>query len=607
MNLPGPLGGQPGWTVACVVCWALAGTSCLLWSPPVVDAVLSMAACLALAARLGPERFTRQRRRVSPRRMAQLPAKRLLQRSRRYPDVVYLGRGFLWLPEHAARLMALRRPAKGLSAASLSGTGTRGAPAWMHGLGQGEADIEVPLRAMEGNTLVYGTTGAGKTRLFELLIAQAVARDDVVFVFDPKADRGLCEATRRACQLAGRGRDFLYFHPGFPERSVRLDPLRNWSRVGSIASRISALLPAERGGSAFVHFGWRALNAVAAALVYVDERPSLLQLRRYVEGGATPLLARALEEYFRRLPPGCASGAETEPLAQSTAGSEPRHAARLGPRLSSLVARYERQPRRAEEIDGLLSMVLHDQVHFSKMIQNVLPLLATLTHGELGALLSPDAADAADPRPVFDAAKVIEARKVLYLGLDCLSDATTGSAMGSILLADLACVAGDIYNYGIPGERRVQLFVDEAAECVNAPLIQLLNKGRGAGFQATLAVQTWADLVARLGSEAQARMIPGNCNNLIALRVRDRQTQELVSEAFGETLLPTLGRTRSASTSAAGGLAGISAGSAERLDDRVQALVPPEVLGSLPDFEYMALLRGGEAMKGRFPVMEYGE
>jgi len=47
----------------------------------------------------------------------------------------------------------------------------------------------------------------------------------------------------------------------------------------------------------------------------------------------------------------------------------------------------------------------------------------------------------------------------LYVGLDSLSDSIVSSAIGSIVLADFASVAGMIYNSGIkPG--RISMFVD---------------------------------------------------------------------------------------------------------------------------------------------------
>ena len=56
------------------------------------------------------------------------------------------------------------------------------------------------------------------------------------------------------------------------------------------------------------------------------------------------------------------------------------------------------------------------------------------------------------------------------------------------MLADLAAVAGDRYNYGIHTLTPVNLFIDEAAEVLNQPAIQLdvykrqyLPRSRGEG------------------------------------------------------------------------------------------------------------------------------
>ena len=61
----------------------------------------------------------------------------------------------------------------------------------------------------------------------------------------------------------GQAERFVSFHPAFPEESVRIDPLRNFTRVTEIASRLAALIPSEGGGDPFKSFGWQALNNIA--------------------------------------------------------------------------------------------------------------------------------------------------------------------------------------------------------------------------------------------------------------------------------------------------------------------------------------------------------
>lgn len=122
--------------------------------------------------------------------------------------------------------------------------------------------------------------------------------------------------------------------------------------------------------------------------------------------------------------------------------------------------------------------------------------------------------------------KIIRGNKVVYIGLDSLADSTVGSAIEfHHARPDLAAVAGDRYNYGIEPLTPVNLFIDEAAEVLNQPAIQLMNKGGGADFRVTIATQTFADFASRLGIENKARQVLANTNNKIALRVLDSETQ----------------------------------------------------------------------------------
>jgi conjugal transfer pilus assembly protein TraD len=74
--------------------------------------------------------------------------------------------------------------------------------AWVHGLEPKEKPIFVPVNYLQGHTLILGVTGAGKTRLFDLLIMQSVLRGDTVIVIDPKGDKDMRQKTENACKIA---------------------------------------------------------------------------------------------------------------------------------------------------------------------------------------------------------------------------------------------------------------------------------------------------------------------------------------------------------------------------------------------------------------------
>ncbi|MDE3208156.1 MAG: conjugative transfer system coupling protein TraD [Pseudomonadota bacterium] len=576
----------------------------------------------------------------------------------RCPGEVFIGYGFDWQPRHTACLLHIQNQDEtvftlpdwyawlkvpGLGRVNVfrwiekwSGRHT-GLPAqkksghpearqvgkpWLHAMEPDERHLYVPDQVFEGHTLVLGTTGSGKTRWMELMLFQSVLRGDVVYIIDPKGDQGLCERARQSCIDCGRQEAFLFFHPAFPERSIRLDPLRNWTRMTQVASRLAALLPvSNETGDPFTGFAWDVLNSIVGGCVYLLKRPTLTRLRQYVINGPDHLMKQVLEKFFDEMIPGWKDRilADSHPVRPS--GKTGRRQPGLHDEILSAYMDYYRsavpEALKVTEVNALLALTEHNREHLGKMLSALVPILSQLTTDPLHDLLSPDVEDIHDPRPIFDTWKFIQGGHVVYVGLDSLSDKTVGAAIGSLLLADLASVAGAIYNYGPapdsveqkqvsdPGlpARRIKVFVDEAAECINGPLIQLLNKGRGAHFELEIAMQTLADLSAALGGEERARMVLGNCNNLIAFRSKDGKTQQYIVENFGQTAVAVRSESRSVSQRSGdwegqfSGHAGLSF--SESRTDRI----PAATLGDLPDLHYFASVAGGRIIKGRIPIV----
>lgn len=520
------------------------------------------------------------------------------------PENMWFGWGFEWMPIHTQR--AVDYMLSGMPSSNDKDQKYPGSP-WIHGLNLGkEKDINIPLLSLEGHTILFGTTGSGKTRAYELMVTQAIHRGDTVIVIDPKGDIELRDRMKQECERAGRDDSFLFFHPAFPTTSVRLDTMRNFTRTTEVASRIAALLPSQTGGSdSFTAFAFRALNLVAQGLVEMGDRPSIKQLRYFIEGGAESLLVQAIEAHANRIDPSWALSAAPY-MEKAKAGKGKKMDTITNPDWLGIIEWYRNEmsntDRGSEGIDGLLSLVEHNRMHFSKMIASLLPVLNMLTSGELGNLLSPNEGDSNDPRDVFDTSKIISSKHVFYIGLDSLSDSIVASAIGSLILSDFASVAGMIYNSGVK-RGRISMFVDEAAEVVNLPFIQILNKGRGAGFQVVMATQTLPDIVARLGDESRARQVVGNCNNLITLRIKDGETQKFVIEAFGQTYIKTVQQNISSGMNSAENVINYSGNSGQSLSFTEHDLFPQHLLGHLPNFHYIAAIAGGRVIKGRLPII----
>jgi conjugal transfer pilus assembly protein TraD len=133
--------------------------------------------------------------------------------------------------------------------------------AYIHGVETKERSLYRPLVNFEGGTCIAGTTQSGKGVALSVLISQAVYRGDVVIILDPKNSKRLKRAVVGACEDAREPDTFLEFHPAFPERGVRLDPMFNWQKPTELASRIQSIMPPDTAG-AFSAFGWDAVNVV---------------------------------------------------------------------------------------------------------------------------------------------------------------------------------------------------------------------------------------------------------------------------------------------------------------------------------------------------------
>ncbi len=543
-----------------------------------------------------PEAFQRWRRNklLLKQEITYLKLSELQKLMKKNPGKVWVGSGFDWGQPHAQTAHDI-----------LNNDHTDflpknpeqvGAP-WIHGLNEGEGDLLIPLEHLNAHLLIAGTTRAGKTRLYDLLISQAVLRNEPVIIFDPKGDHELKANIKAACAFMGAPEKFVYFHPGFPEESVRIDPLRNFNRSTELATRIAAIMPSESGADPFKAFGQMALNNIVQGLLLGARRPNLVLLRRYLEGGPEKLVIEAVSAYCDEHVPGWNQDARGY-LAKATTTDK---------KASAMVRFYRDHVQEVKpnpDLEGLLSMWEHDRAHFGKMIASLLPVLNMLTSGTLGPLLSPDVDDPNDTRPITDMARVINNNQVLYIGLDSLSDSMVGSAIGSILLADLTAVAGDRYNYGI-NDTPVNVFVDEAAEVINDPCIALLNKGGGAKFRMAVATQTFADFEARTGSKPKALQILGNLNNLVILRVIDGDTQTYITENLPKTRYRYLMKTHGTSSSSKDPFEH-SGNHGERLMEEEADLFPAQLLGMLANGQFIGKFSGGRIIKGRLPLLTHG-
>lgn len=505
---------------------------------------------------------------------------------------VWLGTGFDWTDVEAQKMHAMLAQGVAQTIGKITNEHHLNGEYWIHGLDK-ETDRFMEVANLVGHTLLVGTTRVGKTRMMELLIGQAIMRGETVIIIDPKGDHALAENARKICAAMGCPERFVYFHPAHPEKSTPIDPMRNWNRRTELASRVAALIPSETGADPFAAFGWKVLNDIVNGLVATGESPNLAHLKRYIEGGADNLLLNTLRHHFID---------KVADWESRSSGFVKKNRDRI---LEAYIEFYKQiviHEAQSSDLDGLISTFEHNRDHFQKMVASLIPILSMLTSDPLSELLSPEA-KIGDQKHATDMAKIINNNQVLYLGLDSLADGTVGSAIGSIMLADLTAVAGDRYNYGINSNKPVNLFIDEAAEVINQPTIQLMNKGGGALFRVTIATQTFADFPARLGDENKARQVLANVNNQIILRVIDAETQQYIADS-----LPKI-KAKSLSLRYGHGVDAhvqdeYQASYQESVIEEEAEIFPAAMLGRLPPLHFIAKMSGGRIIKGRIPILK---
>ncbi len=481
----------------------------------------------------------------------------------------------------------------------------------LHGVGAlEERDVWMDLKDREGNTLVLGATGVGKTRLAEILITQDIRRGDVVIVFDPKGDADLMRRVIAEARRSGREDRLYVFHLGFPEISARYNPIGDFERITEVATRIANQLPGEGNSAAFREFGWLFVNTVARALQALGRRPDYPSVFRYIID-IEPLFHEYCAHWLEQAAPGW-----EEVIGEGESRINPRQ---LPPNLRgracrtvALVAFIKERKLYDPVASGLMAAVEHDKTHYDKLVVSLRPLLEKLITGPIAQLIAPDYKDPDDQRPVFDWMQVIRRGGIVYVGLDAMADMAVAQAVGNSMFADLTSIAARIYKHGIeqglPGGNRnrkpaIALHADEFNEIIGDEFIPLINKARGAGFQVTAYTQTWSDIEARMGNAARAGQVEGNFNTLIMLRPRQLTTAELLTSRLEQVHVKTRVPISSAADSSdpTSGIEFTSTNQDRIVPEKVPLIQPAEVM-SLPKGQAFALLEGGRLWKIRLPL-----
>lgn len=507
---------------------------------------------------------------------------------------IWIGRGFEWGQNECDMSYGVIK--RGTE--TVIKTTQKGGWHWVHGLGK-EVDLYVDRKDSTTHTIIPGTTGAGKTSMYRIIVTQAIFMGDAaVIVIDPKGDHDLQKNMREACEFMGDPSRYIFFSPAHQDESCCLDAMKNWNRQTELASRVAALIPSETGADPFTAFGWKMLNDVGMGLIATLERPNLMKLRRNIEGGVEQLLLRALRMHFASAMP---ENWETELSPYIARAKDDDQTVRGHIRFYREVVASIKP---ATSLTGLIGAFEHNREHAQKMIASLIPILSMLTTPPLDVLLSPEP-DNAEGKLITDLAQIIRNNQVLYVGLDSLADAVVGSAIGSLLLSDLTAVAAHRYNYESKEyieSTPIFVLVDEASEVINEPTVKMLNKSRGSNVAMYLGTQTDGDIEERMGNRARFKQVMGNLNSMFAMKIKGAETVKYISEELPVVQIKTMSRSFS-SRSDSRSIEGVVGGVSEQVEYEEGCIFPPTGLSKMPNLQYLGQVADGRVLKGRIPVL----
>lgn len=122
-------------------------------------------------------------------------------------------------------------------------------------------------------------------------------------------------------------------------------------------------------------------------------------------------------------------------------------------------------------------------------------------------------------------------------------------------------------------------------------------------MQITAYTQSRGDIEARLGNAAKARQVEGNFNNLIMLRVKEKDTAELLTNQLPEVEISQKMTVSGASDSSdTENNIDFTSSTQDRISMLRVPMLEPSHVTALPKGQAFCLLDGGHLWKVRFPL-----
>ena len=187
-----------------------------------------------------------------------------------------------------------------------------------------------------------------------------------------------------------------------------------------------------------------------------------------------------------------------------------------------------------------------------------------------------------------------------------MSNKVLSQAIGKALIADLVSTVGLLYKQSKKSQKPYSLCLhaDEFSDVIESQFVTLLNKAGGAGVKIVAYSQTLQDIESGFGGDhALAKMTEGNLNTLIMLRVKNKETAEVLINQLPTVEVVNQSHACSVSDTPYGE-AGVyfSTGYQDKAEPSRVPMLSVNDIVSLPKGQAFVFVNGGELYKIRMPL-----
>jgi hypothetical protein len=335
--------------------------------------------------------------------------------------------------------------------------------------------VFVPRNLAVAHGLIHGMTRHGKSRLLERLAYNDILEGLSVVVIDPKGDSGLLETNLSACIKANRLKDFVFFSPIYPERSLRFNPLYGLT-PDEIVDVVIAGLPQGKD-----EFFMKIAEETTRAIVYSHFALGNEEIR--------------FVDIFSNIPQEKLKKIQEEVETKISEAVKEREDAQL------LMQEIANSPRD----------------YYSKVVSTLRTSVSSICVGPIGELVGK-----ARGNPIYK--RLMDGEPlVLHAYLGSLNSKARAYMLSRFLLSTMVIYAGKYNAANKKFNPMLRVHADEASNVFFYGIEDLINKVGGTNFSCWFYTQSFNDIVARVGPHV-AGMMFDNTHTKVVFKVDDAAT-----------------------------------------------------------------------------------